>query len=30
MNEIDGLPNDDSSDVRIASLADFGVFRLLK
>ena len=26
MNEIDGLPNDDSSDVRIASLAGFGYF----
>ena len=30
MNEIDGVPNDDSSDVRIACLAGFGIFRLLK
>jgi hypothetical protein len=30
MNEIDSLPNDNSCDVRIACLAGFGVFRLLK
>jgi hypothetical protein len=29
MNEIDGLANDDRSDVRIACLAGFSVFRLL-